>query len=614
MATRRIETELALSGEKEFNDAMKGVNANLKNIRADMARVTAEFDGNADSMEALTAKEKVLRESVEQHRAKVDALRRMYEEQKKKYGENSAAADKYRLQLTQATTAMIKEENALKKTTAAIADKKAADLAAAAAAKKLENAAGDAADAAEDLADAEEESAEEAERAAKKQERLAKASDLAKKGLGSLETAAKGAGKGLAVVGKSVGAVSGAAMAGVAAIGAGGVAVLGAMSKMALEAAEAAKAAAEAGEPLTESQQKFLGFSNQLDALKGSATNAKSAIAEIMLPMLGDLSAEGGAFLDAFVKDMSAAAGDTGKQSQILGKYIADGAKLILEKLPEYINAGKEILGSIVEGFEENGDELLDMGMAVLMDLLKFIMDNAPALADAGLEMLLQVIEGMDGQDLADTASDMVSKIVNVLAKAAPVLLPAAAKLVGDLVIGLAKNAPQLIGSAGELIIILAKGLIAAVGELRNAARDILNIFIEQLRSSDSEFLQFGADVIDWIANGILDAWDGLVDWFNGLWDGLFSGREVDVPVNGTATGGVDGSHASGLRYVPFDGYLAELHRGEAVLPAAEAAAYRSGKYSGSKVLNLTINTTSLAQADMDMIVGYINRKFGEAM
>ena len=40
------------------------------------------------------------------------------------------------------------------------------------------------------------------------------------------------------------------------------------------------------------------------------------------------------------------------------------------------------------------------------------------------------------------------------------------------------------------------------------------------------------------------------------------------------ASGKADGSHAAGLPYVPYDGYLAELHRGERVLTAEEARAY----------------------------------------
>lgn len=45
-----------------------------------------------------------------------------------------------------------------------------------------------------------------------------------------------------------------------------------------------------------------------------------------------------------------------------------------------------------------------------------------------------------------------------------------------------------------------------------------------------------------------------------------------------------DGSHRSGLDYVPFDGYMAELHAGEKVLTAAEASSYRNGNRGGSTV------------------------------
>lgn len=44
--------------------------------------------------------------------------------------------------------------------------------------------------------------------------------------------------------------------------------------------------------------------------------------------------------------------------------------------------------------------------------------------------------------------------------------------------------------------------------------------------------------------------------------------------------GGGDGSHAAGLSYVPFDGYLAQLHRGEMVLTALEARAYRAEQFA----------------------------------
>ncbi|WP_225783329.1 tape measure protein [Xenophilus sp. Marseille-Q4582] len=48
------------------------------------------------------------------------------------------------------------------------------------------------------------------------------------------------------------------------------------------------------------------------------------------------------------------------------------------------------------------------------------------------------------------------------------------------------------------------------------------------------------------------------------------------------AQSGVDGSHAAGLAYVPYDGYRAELHKGETVLNAQQANLYRAGALGGT--------------------------------
>lgn len=621
MATRTIGTEIVLAGEKKFNDAMKGVNSNLRNMRADMARVTAEFDGNEDSVEALTAKEKILQGSVEQHRAKVNALREMYERQKKEYGENSDAADKYKLQLTQATTAMLKEEKALGKTKAAIAAKKAADLAAAEAAKKAEEAAREAAEAAarqakedkeaaaaaERLAKKQREAAEAAERAAKKQkefeERLKKTEERAEKlraGLGKLGTATVAVGKAVAT--------------GVAALAAAGGVALTGMISMATEAAEAAKAAKESGQALTPTQYQWLAFSNQLESMSSAATKAKSALASILLPSLMQLSVDGTNFLNEFSQAMKNTAGNTEKQTQILSEYIAKGAKLIAEKLPEYFRAGSQILSSIAQGFGENSDELLDMGLDLTMKLLDFVVDNAPALAEAGIELAQKVIEGIDGVSMAEASVRIVDRIAISLADASPKMIPAAVSLIEEFAVGLVKNSPMLLESVPAMIWEIVKGLNEGLEELRGMGPVLIDALIEGMRRSDSKVFQFGADAIEWIKNGILAAWDDLVSWFNNLWDNLFTGRDVDVNVNPSTSGEIDGSHAAGLRYVPFDGYLAQLHRGEAVLPADEADAYRAGHGAQPKVFNLTINTKSITKEDMDMLVSYMNGKLGAAL
>lgn len=106
----------------------------------------------------------------------------------------------------------------------------------------------------------------------------------------------------------------------------------------------------------------------------------------------------------------------------------------------------------------------------------------------------------------------------------------------------------------------------------------------DSIKEVFSKAVEVGSGIVNDIKQGISDAWAGITSWFTNLWDSLFGNRtvNVDVSTSGGGGGGVDGSHARGLDFVPFDGYVAELHKGEMVVPAAEAQALRSG-YSGTQ-------------------------------
>ena len=110
------------------------------------------------------------------------------------------------------------------------------------------------------------------------------------------------------------------------------------------------------------------------------------------------------------------------------------------------------------------------------------------------------------------------------------------------------------------------------------------------------EFKKIGSNIVNGIKDGISSAWNGLTSWFNGLWDSLFGNRTANVTVNKRVVGGADGSHASGLNYVPWDGYLAELHRGEMVLTKQQAEAYRNMELPTQRV-NFSSSAIGLSSA-----------------
>ena len=605
MAVRTIGTDIKLTGEKAFNDGMKAMNSNLKTLRSDMALVSAEFADNADSVEALTAKQKVLQESVDQHREKVNALSQMYKKQVAAYGENSYRADKYRQALNNAQVALIKETTALTKNSVALdkAKKKAEGLD----------------DASEDVADAAHKIARSSQKAA---DGLDDMGDEASKAESKLSGVVGGLGR----VAAGTAAISAAVIAAGAAMGG---ALLTSIVGFARETADAAKAAQEAGKTLTETQKQWLEYSEQLDGLEYAAANAKRSISEILLPVLSDLSVEGAGFLNSFSRDMDAAAGNTEKQAKVLSDYIVKGATLIRDKLPEYIALGKELFAGLGEGLSESGPELLDMGLNLMLDLLNGIISFAPELASAGILLVEKLAQGIinESPDAAKAAVDLVVSLVSGIGQAAPTLIPAAASLVGQLLTALIEASPQLLMAGLELVFGIVQGLFSGLADLAGAADALISGFVDQFAGRYAAFFGVGEDVVRGIWEGISGTTEWIFDkisgWVGNVVDWIKEKLDINSP-SGVAEREIGFRFARGIG----TGWEKEMRNVNKLIAdsintsfdvpdisvRSRASIGRSYATSSGKIVNLYFYAKTITESEIDMIVDVVNRKLGDEM
>ena len=92
--------------------------------------------------------------------------------------------------------------------------------------------------------------------------------------------------------------------------------------------------------------------------------------------------------------------------------------------------------------------------------------------------------------------------------------------------------------------------------------------------------------LVDIILKSVYYALRGLVTVIAAISNGIkaITGKNVDVNVNQK----VNGSHADGLDYVPYDGYIAKLHKGERVQTADEANDWRAGLLSAKRAISFT--------------------------
>ena len=108
---------------------------------------------------------------------------------------------------------------------------------------------------------------------------------------------------------------------------------------------------------------------------------------------------------------------------------------------------------------------------------------------------------------------------------------------------------------------------------------------IRTLLDLKDAFFDAGSKIFTSLWDGLRSIWDSIVGWVNDAIDWIkekvafWQSESAKVSTGNPRAGGGSFSHASGLDYVPYDGYPAILHEGEAVLTKQEN---KEGKRSSS--------------------------------
>ena len=198
-----------------------------------------------------------------------------------------------------------------------------------------------------------------------------------------------------------------------------------------------------------------------------------------------------------------------------------------------------------------------------------------------------------------DTLSNLIQSLKDVIQSFVDII-----KLVFDTATSVMKT---IVSSATDLV----KGIVEAIGNVVKSFVSSISSIWENLMNGAEEVV---SKVIDWVKtkiddikntftnlpnmlfeigkNMITKLWEGmkatvepLVRWIQDKFSGITSifdkVSNVASNLKNKVGGLIHGSHANGLSYVPFDGYVAELHEGERVLTKEENKKYNKEKNGG---------------------------------
>lgn len=592
MAVRTIATDFTLTGEKEFNDQMKAVNANLKNLKSDMAAVSSEFADNADSTEALAAKQRILQETYDQQKEKVRALNEMYKRQVEVNGENSAAADKYRQQLNYATVAMNKTKNELDKVISA-------------------------------------------------QEDCVESSEDASKAMDKVGESGSGMSKGLAIGAKGIAAVASAAAAAVVRL-----------LKIEEEtreyrenqaklntAFEAAGMSADTATGAYTELYKVLGDSDnatesaQLLASLATGTEDVSKWADIAAGVVGS-------FGDALpINSLVEASNETAKVGQVTGT-LADALNWVglsedefNEKLAECADETERTAlitdtlstayGDASDAFRENNAAIIEanaaqadmdatlakLGGAVSSVKNELIAEFLPSISDV-VSAFVDFVDGAEGAE--EALDEAVSNMVDNLLEKLPEFLDFGIDLIVAIATGIIQNLPYLISKLPSIVVEILSGFGSLVTGIKDVGKEML------------EGLWNGiADKVGWLKDKVSGVVDTIKGWFAGK-DGFdthspskWSEGVFENVMDGAAIGTDKGSKSL---YKAFNGVVRQIKDDMSGFDTSfdvnarfdgGASAFLTGGSTPSKIVNFNIQTTSLSPSEIDYLITRVNQELG---
>lgn len=228
----------------------------------------------------------------------------------------------------------------------------------------------------------------------------------------------------------------------------------------------------------------------QLDNLNGDITLFKSAlegaqilVSDALTPSLREFvqfGTEGlGKISDAFKEG-----GLTGAMDAF-GEVLADGLNMIVEKAPQFVDAGLKLLGALGKGILDNADVVLSSVLKIGEQIGSKLIEAAPLLIKGAIGLLLKL-----GQYLTENIGTIIPSIIGMVA---------------DMANMLAENAEALVNGAIQLIMAIGKSLIENAGILIPAIVELAIAMADALISNAPLLLQGMLELLKALAKTIID-------------------------------------------------------------------------------------------------------------
>lgn len=232
--------------------------------------------------------------------------------------------------------------------------------------------------------------------------------------------------------------------------------------------------------------------------ISGSVSSMKSAWQNLVTG-ISDENANLEQLLGNFVDSAITAAGNIaprieqvlsgiGMLGEKIAPVIAEGISAAVEKAPEFLAAGANMIVSLGNALMEQSDLLIQNAFDLILVLADGLIQGVDGLASSAMELVDKLAMWVEEYSnvLADKAVTLITTLANAIIKNLPGLIVAAVRIIGSLATGLIENLPTLIKQVPTIIAELVNGFVEGLPDIIDVGKQIVSGLWEGIKSMGS--------------------------------------------------------------------------------------------------------------------------------
>lgn len=221
---------------------------------------------------------------------------------------------------------------------------------------------------------------------------------------------------------------------------------------------------------------------------------------------------------------------------EAFGSILAKGLAMVIEFLPQAVDAGVQLLNALIKGIVDNLPMIVDATVQIMLMLGTAILDNIPVIFDASLQIMLGLVNGLIDAlpRLIPAAGMMITEITNTLVDNMDALVDAAVTLTITLAEAFFDNIDVLISAFVRIVGTLALTLVEKAPEIYDKAPEIVAKICDAFIRNIPYLLEVGWELVKGLAKGIVEAIPHLLlswaDCYNAIMDAILDFFGIHSP------------------------------------------------------------------------------------